>query len=530
MSTPPSTTPTANNSAPISRTPSLAAPMATNTYPAGPSAPEPYAPNSEEYAEEERIRSRAGTGQSASGRTLNNSSAEGSSGEKIAYGSSKAEAANNSGPANGAGAPGGKGPRKFAHNFWDPEMAKFRGIAFKILGMTVVITTLVVWLCLPVYWGSLWKANKYTDKLTVRIINRDSGTVGSNITDTLLAQKNLRYFETSASEFPTNDLVANDVVEEGVWAAIVISEGVSDGLVSARENGLASWNGSNAIEVFYAQGRQEMAINTYMLPYIQASLSQICSQMNAQDTAAYLQANANNATAIGLLAQAPTTLTNGVWYTLNNLRPYNQPVATAITLVGLIYMLILSFIMTMTNNAVREIIAPFLKTRSYIMYRLITPLCLYLVISFFFVMVNLPFKVHFDAHYTYAGGFFLWWFSLYLGMCSVGLATEAAITVLGPKFMAFFLIPIIIVNVSVCSLPHELQPWIYRYGVAMPFYNCNRIVRTIIFNTKNDIGMNLGILIAWIVVSFITISLGTWLFRRRSVNQHNKELGESEFD
>lgn len=64
-------------------------------------------------------------------------------------------------------------------------------------------------------------------------------------------------------------------------------------------------------------------------------------------------------------------------------------------------------------------------------------------------------------------------------MAAVGLSTEAAITVLGPKFMAFFLVPLIIVNVSVVSLPHELQPWIYRYGVAMPFYNCSHIVRTV---------------------------------------------------
>lgn len=40
----------------------------------------------------------------------------------------------------------------------------------------------------------------------------------------------------------------------------------------------------------------------------------------------------------------------------------------------------------------------------------------------------------------------------------------------------------------------------------------------------------MGILIAWVVVNFITISLGTWLFRRRSVNQHNKEVGENEMD
>jgi len=55
------------------------------------------------------------------------------------------------------------------------------------------------------------------------------------------------------------------------------------------------------------------------------------------------------------LAQAPTTVSQPVSYTLFNLRPYNQPVAAAITLVGLIYMLIFAFIITMTNNAVREI-------------------------------------------------------------------------------------------------------------------------------------------------------------------------------
>jgi hypothetical protein len=71
------------------------------------------------------------------------------------------------------------------------------------------------------------------------------------------------------------------------------------------------------------------------------------------------------------------------------------------------------------------------------------PLILYLPISLLFAMINLPFKVHFDAHFTYAGGFFLWWVILYLGMASVGLATEFAITILGPKFTPFFLVSVL---------------------------------------------------------------------------------------
>lgn len=330
----------------------------------------------------------------------------------------------------------------------------------------------------------MWKSNRYTNKLTVRVIDRDGGEIGQTFSQNLLSQTNLNYFATDPSEFPTAADVAHDIVEEGAWASIVINAGVSDALLSARENGNSSWSGLSVIDVYYAQARQETAINSYLIPFIQQALTQLSFEYNTQSAATYLQDNINNATALSLVAQAPTTITNAVWFSMNNLRPYDQPVAQAITLVGLIYMLIFSFIMTMSNNAVREIIAPFLTTRSYIIYRLVSPLSLYFPVSFFFAMVNLPFKIDFGAHFTYAGGFFLWWFALFLGMAAVGLSTEAAITVLGPKFMAFFLVPLIIVNVSVVSLPHELQPWIYRYGVAMPFSNCSHIVRTVSFTSS----------------------------------------------
>ena len=79
------------------------------------------------------------------------------------------------------------------------------------------------------------------------------------------------------------------------------------------------------------------------------------------------------------------------------------------------------------------------------------PLILYLPVALLFAMINLPFRVQFGAHFTYAGGFFLWAFSTYLGMCALGLAVEFALTILGPKFIGFFLVAWIIVNVSYVS-------------------------------------------------------------------------------
>ncbi|EAL20177.1 hypothetical protein CNBF2530 [Cryptococcus deneoformans B-3501A] len=106
----------------------------------------------------------------------------------------------------------------------------FRKIASKILGTTVVITVIVMWLCVSVYWGSLWKYNRYTDKLTVKTsFSRD-----------LISQTTLNYFATYSSELLAAADVAHDVVEEGVWASIVINAGVSNALLSSRENGNSS--------------------------------------------------------------------------------------------------------------------------------------------------------------------------------------------------------------------------------------------------------------------------------------------------
>jgi hypothetical protein len=126
-------------------------------------------------------------------------------------------------------------------------------------------------------------------------------------------------------------------------------------------------------------------------------------------------------------------------------------------------------------------------------------------------------------------------------MIAVGLALEFCIVLMTPRFVAFALLPIIIVQVcsqracltedlpfrcsqvSVVSLPHELQPRLYRYGVATPFYRVSNAVRTIIFNTKNDVGLDFGILLAWGLLSAITVAGLTVLFRRREVQKDRVE-------
>ncbi|TYJ57462.1 hypothetical protein B9479_001779 [Cryptococcus floricola] len=484
----------------------------------GPSAMEPFASNHEEYGAEKNLREWGEEEMDAEG--------EGGGAEGIR------DSVEGNEPQGSSSVPHEEAKvaekRLYSHSFFDKELAPLRQIVSKVFFLTCLISICVMWTALPLAWGSLWKAESYTNKLDVRVVNQDDGEIGTFIAKGLLSRTDLGYYSTPSSHFPSNSDIAHEIVEEGSWGAIVINEGVTGALLQARQNGDASYNGSRVIDAYYAQARQENAANEFLVPLLRASLEKLCENFNLNNSGAYISANSGNSTAMALLGQAPSTISNSVWFTMNNVRPYDQTVGTAITLLGLIFLLIFSFIMTLTNNATREIIGPYLTTPSFLLYRLIAPVTLYLPLSFFFSLVDLPFKVHFAAHpqFTYAGGFFLWWFTLFLGMSALGLTTEAVITFLGPRFMPFFLLSFIILNVSITLMPYQLQPWIYKYGLAMPFYHLGRIARTIIFNTKNDIGRSEGVLIGWILVNFVTITVGSYYYRRKAVSAHKQKVAE----
>ena len=82
-------------------------------------------------------------------------------------------------------------------------------------------------------------------------------------------------------------------------------------------------------------------------------------------------------------------------------------------------------------------------------------------------------------------------------------------------------------SVSETSVPIPLSgSVIYRVGYGLPFWNLSQAVRTIIFNTKNELGQNVGVLIFWIFVSCITIPLFTILMRRSEQKEHDKKAAE----
>lgn len=95
----------------------------------------------------------------------------------------------------------------------------------------------------------------------------------------------LDYFTSSASSYPTTQDVIDNMLDEQVWAAITINSGATSNLQTARQNGDSSYNGSSAISIYYAQARNEMAMNQYVVTYIQQALGKITAQIGAESVA-----------------------------------------------------------------------------------------------------------------------------------------------------------------------------------------------------------------------------------------------------
>lgn len=125
---------------------------------------------------------------------------------------------------------------------------------------------------------------------------------------------------------------------------------------------------------------------------------------------------------------------------------------------------IFAFIVALAHDGARPYVQEYMRLRSYLALRLITPLLVYIPVSFSYAMLSLAFRETFGAKYVkisvglvpecravltggnchrrygYAGGFFLFWLFVYMGMAALGLATEAVITLLTSKFISFFLV------------------------------------------------------------------------------------------
>ncbi|TFK64264.1 hypothetical protein BDN72DRAFT_872108 [Pluteus cervinus] len=370
-----------------------------------------------------------------------------------------------------------------------------------------------------IYWGALWESP--TRPLQGWVIDFDGDQIGTTITQGLTSAAmvqaggaHVAWTVLPSSDFPNGPSdVAEKVLNEKTWIAITINANSSSQLQASLANPEPSYDPTKVLSVYAVEARNENAFRLLTRPTAQQELGILTSQFALQLAGDVLNLPVN---ITDVLANSPQTLLQPVGYQIFNLRPFDHSLASAVTFVGLIYLLVLSFFLVMIGKSARDAsgLETLLTTRSLILVRLGTAFVGYFFLSLFYSLLSRAFQLPFDRFFGDAG-FVIFWMLNWIGMLSLGLALESMMTILTVRFIPFFMLLWIISNVSVCFLPIDILPGIFKYGYAFPFYNVSRAVRAIVFGTRNTLGMNFGILIAWVVLSCITLSLFQVIVSRR---------------
>ncbi|KAJ6593148.1 hypothetical protein B0H19DRAFT_1089196 [Mycena capillaripes] len=409
--------------------------------------------------------------------------------------------------------------RPFSAQFLDksPALSAARALYLKTLVAGVTVLGIIVFGVCAIYWGSLRSIPEHN--VAGWIVDYDGGFVGQEVVATLSAissgSNGIAWEVIDAAQFPEGlSQVENAIVEEKAWVAIAINAGASSNLSLALSEVDASYNSSLAITFISSEARNELEYRNIIRPLVSSQLEKT-TRAFALEFARNISRTSDTA---ALLSSAPQIITEPISYSLNNVRPFDVTVATAVTFAGLVYLLILSFFLVLLSNGAR--LASGLERRltlgSLIRVRLITCFVACFFVTLFYTLLSRGFHLPFDRRFGNAG-FVLFWMINWMGMLACGLALESLATILTVRFIPLFLIFWIVSNMSVAGYPLEVLSHVYKFGYAYPFFNMSRAVRTIVFGTKDNLGMNFGILIAWVVLSCITLPLFQWWMRRRVV-------------
>ncbi|GJE88508.1 SNG1 family protein [Phanerochaete sordida] len=421
----------------------------------------------------------------------------------------------------------------FSHHIFEDDPDSKRAITAyaKAVLLTTLLITITIWGVLGLYWGADWRYMQGVHNLNGWIVDFDQGLIGATVAQAYLnntgTKEQISWYTVPASMFPNGESdVAKAVLNHDCWAAVSIHAGATNSLNEAIAARNATNYNNQAVTAYASQARNEVGYAFFLKDQIQRPMEQTIMafpMIQAQQAGVDIVDN--------LLTAAPTLLFQPLNYTLDDLRPFDIEVAVANDYIGLIYLLILSFIVVLSSYNARH--ATGLERRltlgRLIALRFAVPVIVYFWLSLAYALLSLYFHVPFDRQFGHAG-FVVYWMLSWIGMIALGLAMEAVITLITPQYIPYFLVLWIIFNVAPVFFQIEVLPTFFRYGYASIFYNVSETVRTLLFREKNQVGLNFGVLFAWIGVSIVTLPLVQAYVRGKEVREWQGQVRQKKAD
>ncbi|OJA18244.1 hypothetical protein AZE42_05172 [Rhizopogon vesiculosus] len=259
----------------------------------------------------------------------------------------------------------------FSHGFWDNDsvMTKTRQGWFKSSFIGLASIWVIIWGILPMYWGALgrWSANIHN--LSAYVVDFDGGDIGQAVTlaiSTIRSDSQLSYLVKDAVDFPggTGE-IAQALRNDECWVAITINPGASSNLSRAIESADATYNTTQAITAYLTSARNENLYRDVITPQVSFLLTNISQTFASR----YLAGLATRQNLLALMTTSPVLVTQPLSFIMNDIVPFDVPVydirscptnsylallrASVVDYTGLMYMLIMSFILTLQLLSVR---------------------------------------------------------------------------------------------------------------------------------------------------------------------------------
>jgi len=439
----------------------------------------------------------------------------------------------------------GEGPPPSV-GFWHWKMAGVRIHVLTLWLRTNVILAISIFAFLCLFWGALFRQTQHVKNLRVWVVDFDGQGPYSNTTPfvgpfVIQTIKKIAsgggiapgYTFASVSDFGNDPLkVRESVYDFHAWAAVIINPNATALLDAAVRQGNASYDPLGACQIIYNSARDQTTSSTYILPSLSGLQKQIVSVFGRTWINHLLQSNISSSDMH--MDVSPQAISPGIEFTVYDLRPFGPPIATPAVSIGLIYLIVISFFsFTFFLPIHMKYLVPKghppLHFRHLIIWRYLATVISYLFLSLVYSLVSLAYLMPMNnptaSHIWPAnnpnaygkGTFVVLWMTNWVGMTALGLASENMAMVLGNPWTALWLIFWIITNVSTGFYSLDLESSFFKWGYAWPMHNIIELTRSTLFDLHSRVGLNFGILFAWVAIDTILFPFCCYFMRWKTI-------------
>ncbi|KAJ9615647.1 hypothetical protein H2200_001723 [Cladophialophora chaetospira] len=444
--------------------------------------------------------------------------------------------------------------------FFNSALAKTRLDVFCKYSKTLAILCVFVLAVLSLFWGVLFRVRENLRHATIAVVNFDASlspyqnvepVVGPFVEDAVRRELATQQYPLGYKFVPpvkfNNDpfAVRLAVHQERYWGAIIVNNNATALLRQAVANGNSSYDPFGAAQIITNQARDIESYNQYITPVLLRLASDISFDFGRNWTSQVLT---DTSLAQVIYSNVPQALSPGIGFSIFNLRPFDPPTAIPAVSIGLIYLIIIAFfsfgffIPTHMKFILPSTSSPHppLKFAHLIIWRYFSTITAYFFLALCYSLVSLAFQIPFsrtpphglstwpkndvadNANYLGKSTFLVYWMLNFFGMSALGLACENVAMLIGQPWTALWLVFWVITNVSTGFYALELAPGFYGWGYAWPLRQIVYASRTLLFGTNSKLGVNFGILAAWIVVGTVLFPVSCWVMRWKGVRDKKK--------